>query len=79
MKKMAAAQATASAAMRAESAQNQAARAENCQRARQSLATMQSGIRVAVANAQGEREFMSDEARAAETQRLQALVAASCQ
>ncbi|WP_345538569.1 DUF4124 domain-containing protein [Variovorax defluvii] len=54
------------------------AKAENCQRARQGKATMDSGIRVARLNAQGEREIMDDKARATETQRLQAVIDSDC-
>jgi hypothetical protein len=55
------------------------AKAENCNRARQGKATMDSGIRVARMNAQGEREIMDDNARASETQRLQAIIDSDCQ
>lgn len=54
------------------------AKAENCTRARQSKATMDSGIRVARVNAQGEREIMDDAARASEQQRLQSIIASDC-
>lgn len=54
------------------------ARAENCQRARQGKATMDSGIRIARLNAQGEREIMDDKARAAEAQRLQSVIDSDC-
>ncbi|OUM01936.1 DUF4124 domain-containing protein [Variovorax sp. JS1663] len=54
------------------------AKAENCQRARQGKATMDSGIRVARLNAQGEREVMDDKARTAETQRLQSVIDSDC-
>ncbi len=55
-----------------------AARADSCQRARQSLATLDSGIRLAQVNEQGERIIMDDAARASETQRLQGIVASDC-
>ncbi|WP_295849497.1 DUF4124 domain-containing protein [uncultured Xylophilus sp.] len=54
------------------------ARADNCQRARQAQATLDSGIRIAQVNAQGERVFMDEAARAAETQRNQAVMASDC-
>ncbi|VWX63301.1 conserved exported hypothetical protein [Burkholderiales bacterium 8X] len=54
------------------------AKMENCNRARQGLATFDSGIRVARLNAQGEREVMDDKARSAEQQRLQGVVATDC-
>jgi hypothetical protein len=55
------------------------AKAENCNRARQGKATMDSGIRVASINDKGEREVMDDKARAAEQQRLQSIIESSCQ
>ena len=54
------------------------AKAENCSRARQGKATMDSGIRVARVNAQGEREIIDDAARASETKRLQSIIDADC-
>ncbi|MFT3721338.1 MAG: DUF4124 domain-containing protein [Pseudorhodoferax sp.] len=54
------------------------ARAENCARARQSKANLDSGMRIARVNAQGEREFLDDAARAAETQRVQDVIARDC-
>lgn len=54
------------------------ARAENCARARQAKATMDSGVRLATTNAKGEREVMDDKARAAETRRLDSVMRADC-
>jgi hypothetical protein len=54
------------------------AKADNCSRARQGKATMDSGIRVARVNAQGEREILDDAARATEQQRLQAVIDSDC-
>jgi hypothetical protein len=54
------------------------AKADNCKRARDGKATMDSGIRVARVNAQGEREIMDDDARAAEQKRIQAVIDADC-
>lgn len=54
------------------------AKAENCKRAREGKATMDSGIRVARVNAQGEREIMDDDARATEQKRLQSVIDADC-
>lgn len=54
------------------------ARQENCARARQGLATLDSGIRIARVNGQGEREIMDDGARAAEQRRLQGVVQSDC-
>lgn len=50
-------------------------KAENCERAKRALQTMTSGVRIRAANANGEREFLSDEQRAAETKRLQGITA----
>jgi len=54
------------------------AKAENCNRARQGKATMDSGMRVAQMNAQGERVIMDDAARAAENQRIQSVIDSDC-
>jgi len=54
------------------------AKADNCNRARQGKATMDSGVRVARVNAQGEREILDDAARAAEQQRLQTVIESDC-
>ena len=53
-------------------------RADNCSRARQGKATYDSGIRVARTNANGEREILDDTTRAAETNRIQAIIDADC-
>lgn len=54
------------------------AKADNCNRARQGKATMDSGMRVARLNDKGEREIMDDQARAAEQRRLQDVINADC-
>lgn len=54
------------------------ARAENCERAKTGLATLQSGVRLTSVNAKGEREVLDDAKRAAESKRTQELVDASC-
>lgn len=54
------------------------AKADNCNRARQGKATMDSGMRVARLNDKGEREIMDDQARAAEQRRLQDVISADC-
>jgi hypothetical protein len=54
------------------------AKAENCQRARQGRATLDSGIRVARLNEKGEREIMDDKMRAAEQQRMQTVIESDC-
>ncbi|MDI1268854.1 MAG: DUF4124 domain-containing protein [Polaromonas sp.] len=54
------------------------AKAANCEQAKKGLATFQSGVRVATTNAKGEREIMDDNARAAESKRVQAIVDRDC-
>jgi hypothetical protein len=54
------------------------ARAENCTRAKRSKANFDSGVRVSTANDKGEREFLGDAARAAETKRLEGVIATDC-
>lgn len=53
-------------------------RAENCARAVQAKTTYESGVRVARANAQGQREFLDDAGKAAELQRIQGVIASDC-
>ena len=53
-------------------------RAENCTRARQAKATLDSGIRLARVNEKGEREILDDAARAAELRRLDEVIASDC-
>jgi hypothetical protein len=50
-------------------------KADNCERAKRSLQTFTSGQRIRSTNSKGEPEFLSDEQRAAETKRLQAITA----
>lgn len=53
-------------------------RADSCERARQALASLDAGMRIARSNAQGEREFLDDAARAEESRRIQAIIATDC-
>jgi hypothetical protein len=53
-------------------------RAENCARARQAKAGIDSGMRLARTNEKGEREVLDDSARAAELRRMQAVIASEC-
>ncbi len=55
-----------------------AQRAENCQRARQQLAGLDSGMRLARVNEKGEREILDDKARAEEAQRARQVIATDC-
>jgi hypothetical protein len=54
------------------------AKIESCARAKQAKATFDSGIRIGRVNAAGEREVMDDAARAAESKRIQGVMAADC-
>lgn len=54
------------------------ARADNCERAKRSKASYDSGIRIARINAQGEREYVDDATRASETKRLEVIIASDC-
>jgi hypothetical protein len=54
------------------------ARVENCARAKQAKATLDSGVRVARMNDKGEREVMEDGARATEVKRIQTIIDADC-
>ena len=55
-----------------------AQRRENCQRARQHLASLESGQRIARLNAQGEREILDDKARADESAAARRVIEADC-
>ncbi len=53
-------------------------RADNCQRARSALATLESGVRLVRTNDKGEREILDDAARESEKKHLQQIVASNC-
>jgi hypothetical protein len=53
-------------------------RAENCERAKLSKASFDSGARIARTNAKGEREYLDDATRAVETKRLAVIIANDC-
>jgi L-lactate utilization protein LutC len=53
-------------------------RAENCERAKLSKASFDSGTRIARTNAKGEREYIDDATRASETKRLVGIIANDC-
>lgn len=52
--------------------------AESCARARQAKAGVDAGGRIARTNEKGEREFLDDADRAAEAQRIQAVIDVDC-
>jgi len=53
-------------------------KADNCARAKQAKAGFDSGVRLARVNKDGEREILDDAARAAESQRIQAIMDTDC-
>jgi type IV secretory pathway VirB10-like protein len=53
-------------------------RKDNCQRAREQLATLDSGQRIARIKADGEREILDDEQRAKESRRAREVIASEC-
>ena len=55
-----------------------AVRKDNCQRAREQLATLDSGQRIARIKADGEREILDDEQRAKEARRARDAIASEC-
>lgn len=61
-----------------EAARQAAVRAENCSRAQGQMRSLDSGVRIARTNEKGEREVLSDAARAAETQRTREVIATDC-
>ena len=54
------------------------ARAENCERARGHLRTLESGVRIARTNEKGEREILSDAQRNQEMERMRQAIAGDC-
>jgi hypothetical protein len=63
---------------RAEDERNARVMAENCARARQAKAGVDSGARMSRINEKGEREFMDEAALAVEGQRLQGIINENC-
>lgn len=63
---------------KAEAEKNLQLKVENCNRAKAAKATLDSGSRIARMNAKGEREFLDDAARAAETKRVQGIIQSDC-
>ena len=53
-------------------------KAENCGKARANKALMESGVRVSMTNAKGEREVIDDTARSAEIKRAQTVIDLQC-
>ncbi len=63
---------------KAAEAERTKAKIESCARAKQAKATFDSGVRIARINAAGEKEFMEDDARAAEVKRINGILAKDC-
>ena len=63
---------------KAQQAQDNAARAENCVRAKGHLQALSEGQRMTRTNAQGEREVLDDKGRAEEMQRARAAITSDC-
>jgi hypothetical protein len=57
---------------------NAAIKAENCQRAQQQAQALQSGVRIARVDANGERSYLDDKQRADELRRSQDIIAQNC-
>lgn len=72
------AQQEATAKRLAEEAQQTQTKAQNCDRARDYMRTLDSGIRVARTNAKGEREIMDDAARAREAANTRQIMQSQC-
>jgi hypothetical protein len=53
-------------------------RQDNCQRAREYLRTLESGIRIARSNAQGDREYLDDAQRQREVARAREVIGSDC-
>jgi len=72
--------AEADAAARAKEESDKQARnkATNCENAKANQALLDSGVRIAVTNAKGEREYLDDAARATEQRRIRAAMDANC-
>ncbi|MGL6111771.1 MAG: DUF4124 domain-containing protein, partial [Rubrivivax sp.] len=64
--------------LKADEKKLKAVREENCYRAREQLATMDSGMRVTRVRPDGEREYLSDQQRASEAQRARDAIASEC-
>ncbi len=72
------AEAAEAAKKQAEAERLAAARAENCKRAMNAKASLESGMRIARVNDKGEREILDDAQRAAELRRAEQIIAQDC-
>jgi hypothetical protein len=71
-------EAAEAAKQKAELEKQQAAKADNCARAKKSKATLNSGTRMATTNDKGEREIMGEAERAASVKRADDAIASEC-
>lgn len=76
--KKAQAEAAEAAKKKADEDKQAKAQADNCVRAREAKATFNSGKPITRANAQGERIFLDEAGRAAESKRIDGIIAADC-
>jgi hypothetical protein len=53
-------------------------KSQNCERARNTLAVLKSGIRMKAPNAKGEVEYLNDADRSSEIERVQGIVTSDC-
>ncbi|QTD43671.1 DUF4124 domain-containing protein [Ottowia testudinis] len=72
------AEAAEAAQKKAEEQKIAAAKAENCKRAMNAKASIDSGMRMARVNDKGEREVLDDAQRAAELKRVNGIIASDC-
>ena len=68
----------AGAKRRAEDEKLAGQRADNCQRARAQLRSLEDGMRLVRTNSKGEREVLDDKGRAEETARARSVIASEC-
>ncbi|ART54865.1 DUF4124 domain-containing protein [Acidovorax carolinensis] len=76
--KKAQAEAAEAAKKKAEEDKLAKAKADNCTRARQAKATFESGRLITHSNAQGERVFLDEATRNAESKRIDGIIASDC-
>ena len=76
--KKAQAEAAEAAKKKAEDEKIAKAKEDNCTRARQAKATFESGRLITHSNAKGERVFLDDATRAAESKRIDGIIATDC-
>ncbi len=72
------AQAEAKAKIKADEDAKAQVKASNCDKARKSQTLMDSGVRVSITNAKGEREILDDAARAAEQKKIRTVIEQNC-